>query len=89
MFGRQFIYRTIAAVETFVDQHYQQQIDLLKSFGGPSELLSLLIKCQADEQEHRDESLALATEKSSILIRAWCRLVGWGSGAAVTLARRI
>jgi len=89
MFGRQYVYRTIAAVETFVDQHYQQQIDHIKSFGGPTELLSVLIKCQADEQAHRDESQALAYEKSSFLIEAWCRLVGWGSGAAVMLARRV
>lgn len=89
IFGRQPVYRTIAAVETFVDHHYQQQIDHIKSCGGPTELLSLLIKCQADEQAHRDESLALASEKSSFYIQAWCWLVGWGSAVAVMLARRI
>ena len=89
IFGRQSVYRTIAAVEIFVDQHYQQQIEHINSLGGPTELLSLLMKCQADEQDHRKESLALAVEKSSFLIRAWCWLVSWGSAVAVMLARRI
>ena len=35
LFGRRAVYRTIAAVETFVDVHYQQQIDHLQQHGGP------------------------------------------------------
>lgn len=89
IFGRQAVYGTIAAVETFVDQHYQQQIDHLKEFGGPDGLLSLLLRCQADEQHHRDESAALAGDKPSFLLRAWCWTVGCGSAAAVVLARRL
>ena len=89
MFGRRAVYGTIAAVETFVDQHYQQQIDHLQEFGGPEGLLALLIRCQADEQHHRDESAALAGEKISLILRAWCWIVGKGSAAAVVLARRI
>jgi ubiquinone biosynthesis monooxygenase Coq7 len=89
VFGRRAVYATIAAVETFVDQHYQQQIDHLQEFGGPEGLLALLIRCQADEQHHRDESAALAGEKISLILRAWCWIVGKGSAAAVVLARRI
>jgi ubiquinone biosynthesis monooxygenase Coq7 len=89
VFGRRAVYGTIAAVETFVDQHYQQQIDHLKEFGGPDGLLSLLLRCQADEQHHRDESAALAGDKSNLLLRAWCWTVGCGSEAAVLLARRV
>ncbi len=88
LFGRRAVYATIAAVETFVDHHYQQQIDHLKEFGGPEGLLPLLMQCQADEQHHRDESAALAGDKPGLLLRAWCWTVGWGSGAAVVLARR-
>jgi ubiquinone biosynthesis monooxygenase Coq7 len=87
LFGRRAVYGTIAAVETFVDQHYQHQIDHLKEFGGPEGLLDLLIRCQADEQHHRDESAALAGDKPNFLLRAWCWMVGWGSSAAVVLAR--
>ena len=89
VFGRRAVYGTIAAVETFVDQHYQQQIDHLKEFGGPDGLLPLLLRCQADEQHHRDESAALAGEKSNLFLRAWCWTVGFGSAAAVVLARRV
>jgi ubiquinone biosynthesis monooxygenase Coq7 len=89
VFGRRSVYATIAAVETFVDHHYQQQIDHLKEFGGPDGLLPLLIQCQADEQHHRDESAALAGNKLSLLMRAWCWLVGNGSVVAVVLARRV
>jgi ubiquinone biosynthesis monooxygenase Coq7 len=89
LFGRRAVYGTVAAVETFVDQHYQQQIEHLQEFGGPEGLLPLLIRCQADEQNHRDESSALAGDKSHFLLRAWCRTVGWGSAAAVLLARRL
>jgi ubiquinone biosynthesis monooxygenase Coq7 len=89
LFGRRAVYATIAAVETFVDQHYQQQIDHLRATGGPEALLPLLIKCQADEQHHRDESAALVGAKPGMLLRAWCFVVGWGSSAAVVLARRL
>ena len=89
VFGRRAVYGTIAAVETFVDHHYQQQIDHLKELGGPKGLLELLIRCQADEQHHRDESAALAGDQISSLLRAWCWIVGQGSAAAVLLARRI
>ncbi len=89
LFGRVSVYATIAAVETFVDQHYQQQIDHLTSVDGPEGLLPLLQRCQVDEQHHRDESLALAEPSSRWFLRAWCWMVGWGSGIAVVLARRL
>jgi ubiquinone biosynthesis monooxygenase Coq7 len=89
LFGRHAVYRTIAAVETFVDQHYQYQIDHLMALGGPEGLLPLLIRCQTDEQHHRDEASALAGNTFSGMLRAWCWTVGFGSAAAVVLARRL
>ncbi len=89
LIGRPAVYATIAAVETFVDHHYQQQIDHIHVHGGPEGLLPLLIRCQADEQHHRDESAALAGSHPGLLLRIWCRTVGWGSSAAVVLARRL
>lgn len=87
--GPQAVYATIAAVETFVDRHYQQQIDHVQQHGGPDGLLQLFLNCQADEQAHRDEAAALAGGPPFWTLRAWCALVGAGSAAAVTLARRV
>ena len=87
--GRRAVYATIAAVETFVDQHYQQQIDHLQAHGGPEGLLPLLLQCQADECHHRDEAAALAGAGRPALLRLWCATVGAGSAAAVVLARRV
>lgn len=87
--GRRAVCGTIAAVETFVDRHYQQQIDHLHAHGGPDGLLPLLLRCQADECHHRDEAAALAGTHRPWLLRLWCAVVGTGSAAAVVLARRI
>lgn len=89
LFGRRAVYGTIAAVETFVNVHYQQQIEHLQAQGDPANLLPLLLRCQADEQHHRDEAAALAGARVPWLLRAWCGLVGSGSAAAVVLARRV
>ena len=89
LFGRRAVYATVAAVETFVDKHYQQQIDHLQCHGGPEGLLDLLLRCQSDERHHRDEAAALAGTSTPWYLRAWCRVVGTGSAAAVVLARRV
>ena len=90
--GRRAVHATVAAVETFVDRHYQQQIDHLERSSGPDRpdgLLPLLQRCQADEREHRDEAAALAGASLPWLLRGWCALVGSGSALAVALARRV
>lgn len=87
--GRSAVYATIAAVETFVDRHYQQQIEHLQLQAGPEGLLPLLVQCQSEERHHREEAAALMPARLSWALRAWCGLVGAGSAAAVVLARRI
>lgn len=86
--GPRAVYGTIAAVETFVDHHYQQQIDHIRQHGGPPGLLELLLQCQADKCHHRDEAASLAGQTPWPL-KLWCRVVGSGSAAAVVLARRV
>jgi demethoxyubiquinone hydroxylase (CLK1/Coq7/Cat5 family) len=89
--GPRAVYATVAAVETFVDRHYQQQIEHLQAHPGSEGtvgLLDLLQACQADECEHRDEAAAGGGAAPSRLLRAWCALVGAGSAGAVVLARR-
>lgn len=89
--GARAVHATIAAVETFVDRHYQQQVDHIATHGAPEGLLPLLLRCQADECHHRDEAAALAAAAGPLPwpLRAWCAVVGHGSAAAVVLARRI
>ena len=87
--GRRAVYATIASVETFVDRHYQHQIDHLERHGGSPELRALLQRCQADERHHRDESATLAGVRTAWPVRAWCRLVEAGSAGAVVVARRL
>jgi 3-demethoxyubiquinol 3-hydroxylase len=90
LFGGRAVYATIAAVETFVDHHYQQQVGHIEQFGAPPGLLYVIQKCQADECHHRDEAHALAGPKPlPVLLRLWCAGVGAGSAAAVVLARRV
>jgi 3-demethoxyubiquinol 3-hydroxylase len=89
LFGAQAVYATVAAVETFVDRHYGEQIAHLSERADYTPLVQLLRRCQTDECQHRDEAAALAAGPLPWWLRAWCGLVGGGSAAAVALARRI
>ena len=88
LFSQRAVYATIAAVETFVDHHYQQQIDYLNHNGGPDCLLDLLKRCQLDECHHRDEANLLAGRSDAWALHHWCWMVGFGSDTAVKIARR-
>ena len=95
LFGARAVYGTIAAVETFVDQHYQQQIERLDAAPVSTQrdaLRALLAECQADECAHRDEATAGFKPQAGApgpLLRGWCALVGRGSAVAVGIARRL
>ena len=89
LFGRQAVFATIEAVETFVDHHYQQQIERLMPEGEHAPLRQVLVDCQADEVSHRDEATSLALPERNVILRLWCAVVGSGSAAAVVAARRV
>jgi ubiquinone biosynthesis monooxygenase Coq7 len=90
LFGSKAVYATIAAVETFVNQHYEDQIRALESKPELSDLRQTLLDCQADEVAHRDEAAAaLGSARPNLVLRAWCAMVGTGSKAAVSLIRHI
>ena len=85
LLGQRFAYRTIDAVEQFVVDHYQAQID--RTSGA---LRQLLLELQAEERAHRDDARHRAGAAGpGIATRLWQRIVGGGSAAAVHLARRI
>jgi ubiquinone biosynthesis monooxygenase Coq7 len=94
--GPRAVYATIAAVETFVDRHYQQQIGAIDALPeaerlAAAPLRALLERCRQDECHHRDEAAAappLRQQPPGRLLRGWCALVGRGSAAAVVVARR-
>ncbi len=87
--GPRAVYATIDAVETFVDHHYEAQVRKLPEHGPGGALRALLIACQADEVEHRDEARAAGTQAAGRLTQAWQWLVGTGSALAVMAARRV
>ena len=90
LFGSKAVYATIEAVETFVNQHYEDQICALDSQPELSDLRQTLLDCQADEVAHRDEAAAaLGSTRPNLVLRAWCAMVGTGSKAAVSLIRHI
>jgi ubiquinone biosynthesis monooxygenase Coq7 len=89
LFGRQAVFATIEAVETFVDHHYAQQIVRLTPEGEYGLIRQVLVDCQADEVSHRDEAANLACSERNVILRLWCAVVGSGSAAAVVAAKRI
>lgn len=89
-FGPRAVYATIETVETFVDQHYEEQVRALESFPELGALQQVLRKCQADEIAHRDDAnVAFGAHKRTVLLSVWCSLVTQGSRAAVAVSRRI
>jgi len=86
-FGTAAVFITIDAVESFVESHYQSQIQRLAEC-GETEVRALLNSCLLDEVKHRDEARHLGPDEISIPGRCWQWLVGAGSDFAVSLARR-
>ena len=87
--GRQAVFATIAAVESFVVQHYAHQIDALAGQAGHAALRQTLMDCQRDEAAHRDEAQAHLVAPPGALLAGWCRAVSQGSALAVSLARAV
>ncbi|WP_448503023.1 demethoxyubiquinone hydroxylase family protein [Sphingomonas sp.] len=67
-----------AAVETEIDRHYQQQLDMMGD--GDSELRETVARFRDEELEHRDIALASGAEQApayalmSGMIRLGCRI---------------
>jgi len=85
--GQRAVYLTIAAVEIFVQEHYQQQIEHAEMQDYP-EIGTILQACMDDEIEHKNEAMQLAGPHRGKLLQGWCALVEAGSSIAVDLARR-
>lgn len=97
-FGPRAVYATIEAVETFVDQHYSEQIEAIDRLDAAraqpalQALRTQLHAFRADEIEHRDDAAARLQGRqraASAGLRLWTWAVGAGSQAAVKICRWI
>ena len=93
--GTRALYVTVEAVESFVEQHFQEQIVPLRKEQTCPELLKLLEACCADEVHHKDDAAKqLLGEKSNVALNSWWVLlysmfVQLGSSTAAEIARRL
>lgn len=89
LFGRRAVFRTVAAVETFVERHYLAQIEIMEKTAGLETLAAQLRRFCEDEVHHRDDAADRLTGASGRLAAGWSRLVASGSAFGVRVARRI
>lgn len=89
LFGARAVWVTIEAVETFVEAHYGEQIELLTDQPQWDSLRTMLIEFCADEVAHRDDAALRQTRDAGWLARCWSRQVDIGSRVGVWLARRV
>lgn len=87
--GRNATFTTIEAVETFVDRHYQVQVDRLRHDGNQPAIMELLDRLRRDEVAHRDDARNRRTSTPARSLKVWTGLVEAGSRVAVHLARII
>lgn len=88
LFGPPAVFRTVEAVETFVDRHYCEQIDSLSGDDRYRGLHALLEQCRLDEVAHRDDA-AGRLGPPGLIGRLWCYLVDKGSRLGVAAASRV
>lgn len=90
LFGPRAVFATVDAVETFVDHHYRAQTDRLAAEGILPDIHAALERCREEEVHHRDEAREAGHGPAyGPLLRAWAWVVGSGSAAAVSAAKRI
>ena len=88
LFGKNFIYATIFSVESFVEQHYQHQLNLIGDKKKYSKLSKLIKKLMHDEVEHKNEANE-KIEKKNFIHRLWSLIVYRGSSLAVNVSKYI
>mmetsp|Transcript_15632 Transcript_15632/g.32998 ORF Transcript_15632/g.32998 Transcript_15632/m.32998 type:complete len:303 (-) Transcript_15632:409-1317(-) len=101
--GSRALYVTVEAVETFVEEHFREQIVRLKREKGCPNLVRLLEHCCEDEVHHREDAarrlLGMNAEElgekklggglDAFWVRPWTAVVKRGSAIAAAIARRI
>ncbi len=85
--GARAVYRTIDAVESFVDAHYAAQIARLEARPGDGALRRVLEACRETEITHREDARR-RLGPPGLGGRLWRALVWRGSALGVALASR-
>lgn len=94
LFGYRAFCLTVEAVETFVEQHYQEQIDHLRPMPKHAALRQVLERCCAEEVHHQQDALRRLGPDQPIIppsriAQVWKKIVGTGSELAVHAAKRL
>ena len=88
LLSKRFIFSTIFYVESFVENHYQEQIDMLNYGSSNVKLKNFLKKLQDDEVSHKNEAF-LEASNFSFIHRIWGKIVANGSAFAVKISMYI
>lgn len=86
--GKKFVYATIFAVESFVEQHYQEQIDMISNDRSLKNLQEFINKLMHDEIDHKEQALE-KIGKLNFLHNIWGLIVRFGSVAAVRVSKKL
>ena len=88
LLGYRFFCVTIQSVESFVEQHYQEQIEFLYKKSISFDLLKVLEICCNEEVEHQnDAKVQKGLNKNSVFENIWSNLIGLGSNYAVNISK--
>ena len=88
LFGYKFFCITVDAVETFVEKHYNEQIDYLLNNNLNYKLAMVLKKCCDEEVEHQQDARSKVFEKDvSKFTNFWKKIVESGSTMAVNVSK--
>ena len=92
--GSRALYVTVEAVETFVEEHFQDQIFPLKKQNACPDLVQLLESCCEDEVHHKEDAARrlLNQENPGIdafWVQPWASIVKGGSALAAEIARSV
>lgn len=93
--GSRALYVTVEAVETFVEEHFQDQIVPLKEKNTCPKLIQLLEYCCADEVHHKEDAARRLlegespTDLNAFWVQPWSYAVKRGSALAAAIARKV
>jgi ubiquinone biosynthesis monooxygenase Coq7 len=92
--GSRALYVTVEAVETFVEEHFQDQIVLMKEQNACPNLTQLLEHCCADEVHHKEDAARRllqggSTDLDAFWVQPWTSIVKGGSALAAAIARKV